>query len=415
MKKIIIIFLFTLFTLNIVASEPIKIGIISDTHFLSEQLMDGGNATQNYVRTTARDIMDEPAILDSVLSDFIKTDIQVLLISGDITKDGEKKSHIDFVKKLKPLLDKGIKVFVIPGNHDIETGNEIGFSGNTKFRTENTSENDFKEIYKDCGYKMAISQDSASLSYAAELNKSTWLIAIDVARRPEFKRTGLPSEAISEQTERWIKDILHETTRRQIQVVGMMHWGLVEHFRGQAKYFPRYLVYDWHRLATLFADCGMKAIFTGHFHANDITSLTSKDGNVIYDIETGSLCSYPFAYRIANLYPDRMDVTTRNITSLFHNPTLGKDNQALLKQLATNIATNRLRDMGLGFDSSFTSSFAEIISQAFLLHVSGDEKMTDELQSHINALARVMDTDASDANITELDLPPADNNVTLKF
>lgn len=32
----------------------------------------------------------------------------------------------------------------------------------------------------------------------------------------------------------------------------------------------------------------MQFVFTGHMHANDITVATSENGNVLYDIETGS-------------------------------------------------------------------------------------------------------------------------------
>lgn len=415
MKKSTIIFLLSLFTFYCSASEPLKIGVISDTHFLSGRLMDGGYATEDYVYTTARDIIKLPAILDSVLADFMEAGIQVLLISGDITKDGEKLSHIDFVKKLKPLQDKDIKIFVIPGNHDIETGNEIRFVGNKAFSTEVTTANDFREIYKDCGYNAAFDKDTASLSYVAEIDENTWLIAIDVARGTEYKKMGLPSEAISDRTEQWIVDILNKAASQKVRVIGMMHWGLAEHFSGQAKYFPRYLVYDWERLATLFADNEMKVIFTGHFHANDITGFSTKKDNTIYDIETGALCSFPFVYRIANLYPDRIDVASHNILSLPGKSSLGDDNKILLKQLATNIAVNRLKDSGLDFDPSFISGFAEVIAQIFLLHVRGDEKISDELQTLINSLAKNMGINADDPCLGDLDFPPADNNVTLKF
>jgi len=44
------------------------------------------------------------------------SDIEVLLIPGDLTKDGEKLSHLELVQKLEPIIEKGIQTFVIPGN-----------------------------------------------------------------------------------------------------------------------------------------------------------------------------------------------------------------------------------------------------------------------------------------------------------
>ena len=61
----------------------------------------------------------------------------------------------------------------------------------------------------------------------------------------------------------------------------MMHWGFAEHIMYQSSFFKDYLVDDYQRLANLFADNGIKAIFTGHFHSNDITAFTSEKGNVL--------------------------------------------------------------------------------------------------------------------------------------
>ena len=77
-----------------------------------------------------------------------------------------------------------------------------------------------------------------------------------------------------------------------------MHHGLVEHMLYQSTLMPDYLIDDWKNNAEILADSGLKVIFTGHFHSNDITLLTTHKGNKIYDIETGSLAGYPFPYRL---------------------------------------------------------------------------------------------------------------------
>ncbi len=258
------------------ATEPIKLGVITDTHYLSEKLMDGGYAVENYVYQTGRNIHDAPAILDQVLDNYLQSGIQVLLVCGDMTKDGEKQSHIDFAKKLKPLQEKGIRVYVIPGNHDINMANAVEFKGNKAFPTPGISPDEFANIYNDCGYKDAIDRDQASLSYVAGLNDSTWLLAIDAARYQEYKTGSITAGRILPQTEQWIVEILDTARSRGVQVIGMMHWGLTEHIVYQASSFKDYLVADWQRLASLFADKGMKAIFTGHFHSNDISMFTSE-------------------------------------------------------------------------------------------------------------------------------------------
>ena len=397
------------------AGEPLRIGIISDTHYLSEQLMDDGYATENYIYTTARDIRNVPLLLDSVFTDFLDNNIQILLISGDITKDGEMQSHTDFANKLGYLQEKGIRTFVIPGNHDIER-NSKRFTGNKSFDTETISPAQFAEIYGKFGYNDALKRDAASLSYLASLDDNTWLLAIDIARDKQYKKEGLPSEALSEQTEEWIINILKEAKDKQIQVIGMMHWGLVEHLPYQSRLFPKYLINDWQRLAGLFADNGMEIIFTGHFHSNDISAFTSDTGNMIYDIETGPLCCYPFVYRFAELTGSGINITTKRIGSLAQAPSLAEQNRALLKQVAEKTAIPKIKSFGFDADTAALKKMSDVISGIFLIHVAGDEVIDSDLMSEIKQLSVLLGTSTEDElDIPDLDFFPADNNVYIEF
>lgn len=413
MKKFIICSLLYIISVAVLGSEPLRIGIISDTHYLSEQLMDDDYAVDNYIYTSARDIKNVPVLLDSVFSDYIKSNIQVLLISGDITKDGEKQSHIDFVKKLKPLQDRGIRIFVVPGNHDINTNKAKRYVGNKTFDAENTTPEDFVSIYGDCGYNNALQRDSMSLSYLAAIDHKTWLLSIDIHRY-----NGHATPIVTATTMGWIRNILEEARKKQIQVIGMMHWGLVEHFPDQAILFPGYLIQEREYLASQLADNGMKVMFTGHFHSNDISAFESKAGNTIYDIETGPLCSYPFVYRFAELTDAGINISSKNITSLPQAPLLAGQNKALLKQLAYKRAMYMLkRSSRSDADNPTMEKLTDVISQLFLLHVAGDEVIDEDLKAEIKELSEILgDLDETDINdIMNLDFPPADNNVFIKF
>lgn len=288
MKKLFLLFLILLFV-DSYASEPIRIGVITDTHYLSEKLMDNGTALQQYIKSSGKNIKATPVVLDKVLNDYLKSDIEVLFVCGDITKDGERQSHLDFIEKLKPLQARGVKVYVIPGNHDINMPNAVGYKGNKTYKVPNITPSEFLGLYADCGYKEALKRDTTSLSYVVRLNDNTWLLAIDAGRYNEYKTSSISGGKVKATTERWMMDVLSEAKSNNIQVVGMMHWGLTEHIMYQSMFFKDYLVNDWQRLANLFADNGMKVIFTGHFHSNDISLFTSDKGNKIYDIETGTL------------------------------------------------------------------------------------------------------------------------------
>lgn len=411
------IFLFSWsFTSCAQESDNLKIGVISDAHYLSEQLMDNGSAIENAVTSSGKDLIAVPEILDNVLAEYLKSDIRVLLIPGDMTKDGEKQSHVDFVKKLQPLLDKGIKVFVIPGNHDINVPNSVGYKGDRTYPVENTTPLDFRQIYNDCGYKNALKQDTASLSYVAQLDNKTWLVAIDGCRYKEYTTSTISSGVISPSTEQWVADVLNEAKQKNIQVMGMMHHGLVEHIMFQATFFKDYVINDWQRLAPLFADLGMKAIFTGHFHANDITEYRSAAGNKIYDIETGSLCAYPFAYRFVEMNDKGMKISTQNVTSIPNNLKLAEENRKIMLERSRSIAMNKISSMGMQLPEVTRSLIVDMIGKIFVMHLAGDEVVDEELKKTIKGLSKEFDSPVPVAiDNLELDFYPADNNVEITF
>ena len=396
------------------ANEPMKIGIITDTHFLSGKLMDDGTALNNYILTSGKNIKYTPAVLDEVLNDYLKSNIQVLLVCGDITKDGEKQSHLDFLEKLKPLQNKGIRIYVIPGNHDINMPNAVAFKEDRRIRVDNISPDEFASLYSDCGYGNAIKRDAESLSYVSELDDHTWLLAIDAARYKEYTTSSITAGRILPETEKWIVDVLDQAKKQNKQVIGMMHWGLTEHIMYQSVIFKEYLVDDWKRLANLFADKGMKAVFTGHFHSNDITAFTSDKGNTIYDIETGTLSAYPFSYRFVELDVKGINIETKNITATPDNVNLAEEDKQRMLDLATKLAASKLRRLGYDLPDKAQAVFADVLGQIFIKHAYGDEKLDEKLKHTMEKLSTLTEGPV-DFNDMELDFYPADNNLRIDF
>lgn len=418
--RLFFLHLFLIIVIIAKASEPLRIGVITDLHYLSEKLMDGGSAVDKYMQSSGRMIKYTPFVLDSVLRHYDQgwaddiAAIDILLVCGDITKDGEKQSHLDFVEKLKPLQKKNVSVFVVPGNHDINMPGSVGFKGAGTYKVDNVSPKEFEEIYHDCGFDQAFKRDTASLSYAAVIAKynesETWLLVIDAARYNEYTTRSISGGRILPQTEKWVLEILDEAKRKNAQVIGMMHWGLVEHFPMQSLLMKDYLVDDWKRLSTLFADNGMVAIFTGHNHANDITRYISSSKKNIYDIETGTLSSYPFSYRFVDYYPSNMNIGTFNIESLPQNPKLGEESKTRLYNLAKTMGKRKLNSFIPGLPVKRQEAFSDILAQIFLLHVWGDETISDELKIQIQDIMG-----GGDSEGYEPDFFPKDNNVTITY
>ena len=92
----------------------------------------------------------------------------------------------------------------------------------------------------------------------------------------------------------------------------MMHHNMIEHYAGQTQLDPGYVTDNWETEADQFMNAGMSVIFTGHYHANDITERITGEKE-LYDIETGSLVTAPIPYRIINYEQITNLISRRNM------------------------------------------------------------------------------------------------------
>ncbi len=392
--------------------DTLKIAVITDVHYLSPQLAEAGKALSDFEEATGRKTNELHEVLHKVLADLGKEAPHILLVSGDLTNHGERQSHLDLIELLRPIQKAGTRIFVIPGNHDVNVPDARAYKGDASSRVEGITSDEFARFYDTFGYDRALRRDSASLSYLAEIGEKTWLLAIDSNRYQEYQTTSVSAGRILPETLAWTLQILREAKEKGITVLGMMHHGLVEHIPNQETFFPDYLVEDWKKLAGRLADAGLGVIFTGHFHANDITLFTSPAGNRIYDVETASLAQYPFAYRIMQLQGKKLSVDTRFVTSIPGNPDLEGESRGRLEALTRRAAKHRLNLSGLPVPEEVSKSLIEMIVQLNLMHVRGDEADNPRLQKSITLFEAMMGTEAETGSFT-FDFPPADNQVIL--
>ena len=58
--------------------------------------------------------------------------------------------------------------------------------------------------------------------------------------------------------------------------------------KSQKKYFEEYVVNDYKKVSRLLAKWGIQTVFTGHYHANDITSQQWNDGSFLLIVMNGA-------------------------------------------------------------------------------------------------------------------------------
>lgn len=380
-----------------------RLAIVSDVHYLSRTLVNTPEALMKHERATGRSAEDLHQVLEKVVADILHEEIGILLIPGDLTNHGERQSHLDFQKILHAIQEKGVDVFVVPGNHDVNIP-----------ANEGISKEEFAEMYAPFGYANALASDRHSLSYLYALDDSTWLLALDTNRYDEHERSSITAGRIRPGTMEWAIQHLEQAKRKGITVLGMMHHGLVEHMPFQSDLFAAYLVENWEREADRLADAGLRIVFTGHFHSNDVSKRTSPNGHVIYDVETASLAQYPFAYRIMELEGGRLDIDTRFITSIPANPRLEEDYRERMMATARRVAAGRLKSIGLPMPKELEETLVDLVARLSVIHAKGDEELDDELKKAIQTFANLLGGEA-DMESFSFDFPPQDNQLVIEL
>ena len=396
----------------------VKIAVISDLHYMDPSLLKAdGTAFQTYLMQDRKLLAESGAILQQV---FLKLRIErpdLVLITGDLTKDGELVSHKWILKQLELLKINRIKVLVVPGNHDINNPDAKLFDGDNTSPVSTITPENFKTLYADFGYKNTISRDQNSLSYVSEPIKGLRILALDANEyynnTPDY---CVVAGNIKDETMVWAKAQLADAKAKGKTVIGMMHHGLVEHFMGESVLFKDYLVDNYISRSEELMQAGLKVIFTGHFHAND--AIQTNSGNfILTDIETGSPVSYDSPYRIVNLTDNKLFVRTKNIERIFYPGLNGVPFHEYEK--AFTLAGIELQAKYMLMNEPYNvpeenaTMIAPVFAGAMLAHFGGDETISAEMDAQIQAIA-AFSTDLANILYGLLtDLPPTDNNLTV--
>lgn len=408
--------------------------VLSDLHLYDADLGTSGPAFEAYLQRDRKLLRESEAILAAAVEAIRnESGIDFVLVSGDLTKDGARASHEAVAEALARLEADGIRVYVLPGNHDINNPHAYAYSGDTPVAMETVSPAAFAEIYSRHGYAEAIDQDPDSLSYVAEPVPGLWLLALDSCRYAENDAAGKPVTGgrFSASTLAWIQETLEKAEFRNKRIIGALHHGLIEHFTGQSAVNPgvEYVIEDWETVSRTLADAGLRLVFTGHYHAQDITRKTwTRDDGTTYsltDVETGSLVTYPCPYRVVSLTSDgTAEIVSDQITEIdydtggltFPDYALAYLTEGLLG-IAHATLTAPADEGGYGLPAEAAETIAPQIADAYIAHYAGDESPDAETQAAIAAYLESDDpvtrTIGQALGALWTDLPPADNFATL--
>ena len=127
---------------------------------------------------------------------------------------------------------------------------------------------------------------------------------------------------VSEDQLRWAVSSVKDDVTANKAVFALGHTNFLPHFDSEDEVISLFTYDNWEEASYTLADNGVRYLFSGHQHASDITSYVTQKGNVVYDIEAGSLASYGCAWRTMELKRTISDgVVTEDFESLTHNLT----------------------------------------------------------------------------------------------
>lgn len=369
---------------KVIKKDVINFAIISDPHVLANiNDFENNNIYLKYGIGDEKLLKYSETILVQVINKIIAMgNIDFVVITGDLTDIGDKESHICVKNILNKLIINGIKIFIIPGNHD---GFHDGVGELPEAPADLITKGQFTSLYSNCGYEQAIYKDPNSLSYVVEPTKNLWLIMIDSCIYSSNESYHVCNGRIKDKTREWILNILKEAQAKNKLTLGFMHHGILEHYSSQQKYFGRYLVDDWENLSEIFAQNKLNIIFTGHNHAQDIVLQRFKDNKsdnetFLYDIETSSLISYPNTYRVVKL-KDYKELEIKSI-SVKEIAGFKGDFHDYSKQYTEDImfqlSSKKLKSYFVFGEAN--KNISRQVAEGFIEHYKGDEISIDNLK-----------------------------------
>ena len=306
--------------------------VATDIHVMDSSLViNEGNALTYYIGRDRKMLSQSIEAFQAVVDSAIIHQADVLLICGDLTKDGEKIGHERVSRMLGKALQAGLKTFVIPGNHDIRNPFAKYFDGDTTSPAEGVTAEEFASIYHDFGYGDDHLRDPNSLSYVCEPVPGLTLLAIDASQyekntyiaHGDARDASIVGGAIKPSTLDWLLTQTDEAKGKGNQVIAMMHQQLINHIDNLDTMVSTAAIENGDSIAQLMMEHGVHVIFTGHMHYSDAATIWNDNHTAsLTDITTGSTITYPSHYRVVTISDDcsLLTIDTHRINSLPSQP-----------------------------------------------------------------------------------------------
>lgn len=280
-----------------------EIYVGTDMHYLSPSLQDGGEAFQQYIDSGDSKLLQySNELMDAWVNQIIAGQPQSVILSGDLTNNGEQASHLQLAEKLEHIERAGIQVLVIPGNHDILNPWARSFKGDRQYKTDYITADDFRQIYHSFGYGEALDSDPDSLSYVAKITDQLWVLMLDTCQYKNNLELGYPKTngSLSDSTLKWITYQTERARNQGAEIITVMHHNLLDH----TIFSSGFTLDHADKVLNVLNESNIHLTLSGHIHIQDIRS-----DQGLTDIATSSMEVYPYQFGVLQFDTAALKVT----------------------------------------------------------------------------------------------------------
>ncbi len=318
--------------------------LITDSHYVSKKTWVEGKPINLREKTDHIALKKSPEILDSFIEKIIAdSKIDTVIFTGDNVNNCDMESHIEFRERLNRLKASGKRVFVTYATHDYSgSGDDENFFKACRFTEYGTEpipfmrKNELFDFYYDYGPAQALSIHRESGSYTVQLGDKTRLIAI-IDNGNGRSHCGLFEDGFE-----WLKGEISDAHTAGDDVIVAVHhpvlppWNIYRHV-AEFELFGGYK-----ELTKIMCENGIRVVFTGHTHVQNIRKYTDKNGRWFLDISTISLVNAAGKMRkvVIDEKTGRCDVTSVGSNAFSYNELYGLNFPGITERLITLALSN---------------------------------------------------------------------------
>ncbi|MGN1194060.1 MAG: metallophosphoesterase family protein [Acutalibacteraceae bacterium] len=294
--------------------QPLKINVISDIHYFAKSLGTSGPEFEKANAKAANDLLHTEEILEALETQLEReNEPEIVLVSGDMTYNGEPESHEGAVKLLTKLQKSGKRVYVITATHDFRDNNKTRrFTPEGAEEIDATKRSELFDLYRSFGPDEAIAVHKESMSYVVQLCDGYRLFALN------DDSNGEGGSGFSDECFKWITAQVADAKKNGQFIIAMTHHPMISPSPLYSIIGEHDMMTDAKKRCNQLADMGVPFMLTGHTHMQDISYTYSQKGNIFYDITTACPIGYPGVFRTIEFDPanKKIDISTRDIEVL---------------------------------------------------------------------------------------------------